>query len=69
MEERAGKTGVGAVEPAGANPYRTVRAADSATTEARSASEAAAGGVGAPRDPECGPRGEGEGSSEEEAMA
>ena len=69
MEERAGKTDAGAVEPAGANPYRTVRAASSATTEARSASEAAAGGVGAPRDPECGPWGEGEGSSEEEAMA
>ena len=69
MEERVGKTGAGAVEPAGANPYRTVRAAGSVTTEVRSASEAAAEGVGAPRDSERGPRGEGEGSSEEEAMA
>lgn len=56
QEERVGKTGAGAVEPPRANPYRTVRAAGSATTEA-------------PHDSERGPRGEGEGSSEEEAMA
>ena len=66
QEERpttAGESG------AAANPYRTVRATGPVTVEAASAPEATAEVPEAPRDPACGPQGEGEGSSEEEAMA
>ena len=76
QEERpatAGESGVAA------NPYRTVRATGPVAVGAPSAPEAVAGAASEPEaaaevpealhDPERGPRGEGEGSSEEEAMA
>lgn len=76
QEERPAKAGESGA--AAANPYRTVRATGPATVGAPSAPEAAGAGSEpevaaeapeAPCDPERGPQGEGEGSSEEEAMA